>query len=296
MRAPARRRAHVSLDCLESFVAVAELGAVTTAARWLGCSQPTVSQHLTRLEARLRQPLLTRGPSRLTLTMEGRRLLPLARSLLSLDRQLLAPEEREPLRLGVCSNIGIYLLPGLLTDLRRQGRALPQVAIANNPEIARRLLAGEIDVALMEWWTDRPGLTTRVWREEPVVAIVPRRHPLARHQMISLAALRGEDLLGGEAGTGTGRLLRTALSADQSLRVTMTLGSTEAVKRAVAAGLGISLVLQLSVAEHLTGRATGLAVRPLAPALRKPLHVIWRAGLPDAAQLADWLARVGQVQ
>jgi DNA-binding transcriptional LysR family regulator len=281
---------------LESFVAVAELGAVTTAARRLGCSQPTVSQHLTRLEAQLRQPLLTRGRSRPTLTLEGERLLPLARSLLSLDRQLLAPEELEPLRLGVCSNIGIYLLPELLTHLRRQGRTLPQVAIAGNPEIARQVLVGEIDVALMEWWTDRPGLTARVWREEPIVAIVPPQHPLALHQTISLAALRGQGLLGGEGGTGTGRLLRTALSADQSLRVTMTLGSTEAVKRAVAAGLGISLVLRLSVAEHLTGRATGLAVRPLEPALRKPLHVIWRAGLPDAAQLADWLARVGQAQ
>lgn len=295
MKTPTRRRSHVSLDCLESFVAVAELGAVTAAAKWLGCSQPTVSQHLTRLEAQLRQPLLARRPSGLTLTPEGHRLLPLARSLLSLDQQLLAPEEQVSLRLGVCSNVGTYLLPELLTELRRRGQTLPRVAIAGNPEIARRLLAREIDVALMEWWTERPGLTTRVWREEPVVAIVPPDHPLARRKTISLAALRGEDLLGGEAGTGTGRLLRTALSADQSLEVRMTLGSTEAVKRAVAAGLGISLVLQLSVAEHLTGRMTGLAVRPLAPALRKPLRVVWRADLPDAARLAGWLASVGQV-
>lgn len=296
MNLAARRRAHISLDCLESFIAVAELGAVTAAARLLGCSQPTVSQHLTRLEAQLRQPLLTRGPSKLTLTTEGHRLLPLARSLLSLDRQLLAPEERVPLRLGVCSNIGIYLLPELLTELRRQGQALPQVAIAGNPEIARRLLARGTDIALMEWWTDQPGITARVWREEPIVAILPPDHPLARRRTISLAALRGEALLGGEAGTGTGRLLRVALSADPSLEVSMTLGSTEAVKRAVAAGLGISLVLQLSVAEHLTDRTNALAVRPLAPALRKPLHVVWRADLPDAAQLAGWLLSVGQVQ
>lgn len=124
MRAP-RQRAHVSLDCLESFVAVAELGAVTAAAKTLGRSQPTVSQHVTRLETQVRQPLLTRGSNGLTLTPEGRRLLPLARSLLSLDRQLLAPEEREPLRLGVCSNIGIYLLPELLADLRKQRREMP---------------------------------------------------------------------------------------------------------------------------------------------------------------------------
>lgn len=296
MKALARRRAHVSLDCLESFVAVAECGAVTAAARQLGCSQPTVSQHLTRLESQLRQPLLSRGPRRLTLTTEGRRLLPLARSLLSLDRRLLTPEEQTPLRLGACSNIGIYLLPELLTDLRTRGQALPQVAIADNPEIARRLLAGEIDVALMEWWRERPGVAARVWREEPIVAIVPQDHPLARRQAITLDALRRQGLLGGEAGTGTGRLLRTALRDDQSLEISMTLGSTEAVKRAVAAGLGTSLVLQLSVAEYLTGRASGLAVRPLAPALRKPLHIAWRTDLPDAAQLVEWLTSAGQVQ
>jgi DNA-binding transcriptional LysR family regulator len=293
MRAPARQRAHVSLDCLESFVAVAECGAVTAAARKLGCSQPTVSQHLARLETQLRQPLMSRG-SKLTLTAEGQRLLPLARSLLSLDQQLLAPHERR-IRLGACSNIGIYLLPELLKELRSRGHAMPQVAVARNPEIARHLLAGEIDVGLMEWWTPQRGFATRVWREEPLVVIVPPGHPLARRPKIGLAALRRQGLLGGEGGTGTGRLLRTATGADRSLEVSMTLGSTEAVKRAVAAGLGISLVLRLSVTEFLNAGVSGLAVRPLDPALRKPLHIVWREELPDAAQLADWLASVGQL-
>jgi DNA-binding transcriptional LysR family regulator len=292
MRAPARQRAHVSLDCLESFVAVAECGAVTAAARRLGCSQPTVSQHLARLEAQLHQPLMSRG-SKLTLTAEGQRLLPLARSLLSLDRQLLAPQERK-MCLGACSNIGIYLLPELLKQLRSRDHALPQVAIARNPEIAQRLLAGEIDVGLMEWWTPQRGFATRVWREEPIVVIVPLGHPLARRPTIGLAALRQQALIGGEGGTGTGRLLRIAAGADQPLEVSMTLGSTEAVKRAVAAGLGISLVLRLSVTEFLNDQMSGLAVRPLAPALRKPLYIVWREEMSDAAQLADRLASVGQ--
>lgn len=180
--------------------------------------------------------------------------------------------------------------------MRTRGGTPPQVVIADNPEIARRLLAGDIEVALMEWWTERPGLAARVWREQPIVAIVPVDHPLARRQTISLDVLRRQGVLGGEAGTGTGRLLRTALKGDQSLEVSMTLGSTEAVKRAVAAGLGISLVLQLSVTEHLMGRASGLAVMPLTPALRKPLHIVWRADLPDPMQLVEWLVSAGQVQ
>jgi DNA-binding transcriptional LysR family regulator len=235
---------------------------------------------------------MARG-SKLTLTAEGQRLLPLARGLLSLDRQLLAPQERT-LRLGACSNIGVYLLPELLKELRTRGHPLPQVGIAHNPEIAKRLLAGEIDVALMEWWTPQRGFATRVWREEPLVVIVPPGHPLARRSTIGLAALRRQGLLGGEGGTGTGRLLRASAGADQSLEVSMTLGSTEAVKRAVAAGLGISLVLRLSVTEFLNEQASAIAVRPLAPALRKPLHIVWREELPDAAQLADWLASAAQ--
>ena len=229
MKTLARRGTHISLDRLESFIAAAECGGITAAAKRLGRSQPTVSQHLQRLEAHLDRQLLARGPGGLTLTAEGRRLLPLARDLLSLDRRFAAPDNEAPLRLGACSNIGIYLLPELLIDLRRQGEPMPQVAIAGNPEIARQLAAGEIDVALMEWWDDRVGFASRIWRREPVVAILPLDHPLARRKTVTLAALRHEPLLGGEGGTGTGRLLRTYLRRGNPLDVAMNLGSTEAV-------------------------------------------------------------------
>jgi DNA-binding transcriptional LysR family regulator len=291
-----KRRTHISIDRLESFVATAEFGGITSAARRLGRSQPTVSQHVKQLEAQLDRALFARGLGGLTLTVEGRRFLSLARSMLALDRQFTAADEAPPLRLGACSNIGIYLLPELLRDLRRQGQPLPPVAIAGNPEIERRLLSGEIDAALMEWWEDKAGFASRVWRREPVVAILPPDHPLARNETVTLAALRGEPLIGGEGGTGTGRLLRAYLGTRKPLTTAMTLGSTEAVKRAVAAGLGVSLVLRLSVAEYLGGRAKGLAVRPLLPALHKPLRLIWRAGLPADYGLLAYLGAVGTVQ
>jgi DNA-binding transcriptional LysR family regulator len=295
MKNPPRR--HISLDRLESFIAAAECGGITAAARRLGRSQPTVSQHLQRLETQLDRQLVTRGPGGLTLTAEGRRLLPLARGLLSLDRQFAASDDQAPpLRLGACSNIGIYLLPDLLMDLRRQGQPMPRVAIASNPEIARQLADGEVDVALMEWWDDQAGFTSQIWRREPVVAILPLDHPLAPRKTVTLAALRREKLLGGEGGTGTGRLLRTYLRVGKPLDVAMNLGSTEAVKRAVAAGLGVSLVLQLSVAEHLAGPARVLAVRPLMPALQKPLHLIWRTGVAADRGLLAYLLSTAAVQ
>src|SRR5690348_13430866 len=159
-------RRHLNLDQLESFVALAECGGITAAAERLSRSQPTVSQHLKRLEAQLDRKLVARRSGRATLTEEGWRVLPFARGLLRLDRQFAEHDCTAARRLGACNNIGVYLLPELLTELLRGGRALPEVTIARNPQIAARITAGEIDVALLEWWDPRPGFESHIWRRE----------------------------------------------------------------------------------------------------------------------------------
>jgi DNA-binding transcriptional LysR family regulator len=266
-------RRYINLEQLESFVTLAEAGGITAAARRLSLSQPTVSQHLQRLETYLRRRLIVRTSDGATLTAEGERLLPFARGLLRLGRQFGEDDSAAPLRLGACSNIGVYLLPALLEGLQRKGQVLPQVTIASNPEVRQRLLTGELDVGLLEWWDEPPGFHGCIWRHEPLVAILPLGHELAGRESLSLADLRSVPLLGGESGTGTGRLLRGLLAANETLEVAMELGSTEAVKRAVAAGLGASLVLEMSVSDSL------VAMRPLVPRLVKALHLIWRHGV-----------------
>lgn len=283
-------RRHLNLDQLESFVALADCKGVTAAAKRLERAQPTVSQHIQRLEAQLERTLVLRSRTGTTLTSDGTRLLPLARGLLRLNEQFSTRQEHPPVRLGACSNIGVYLLPQLLIDFRGSGETLPHVCIANNPEVVRQLMAAELDIALVEWWDERPGFESRVWRHEPVVAVLPGDHPLTAHHRISLDQLRRVPILGGEPGTGTGRLLRTYMRKGKPIEVAMSLGSTEAVKRAVSAGLGASLVLQLSVAEFATGKLAPVAVRPLTPALRKPLHLVWRAELSINNPLLTYLA------
>lgn len=280
---------HLSLDQLESFVAVADAGSVTAAAQRLGFAQPTVSQRLKRLEAQLCRTLIERGRAGASLTAEGLRLLPLARGLLRLDEQF-APAGAYRLRLGACSNIGVYVLPELLSDFERRGGELPEIRIAGNPEIARALGAGELDLALLEWWEPRPGFEDRLWREEPVVAILPADHELASYSAITVDMLQAAPLLGGEAGTGAGRLLKQLLGGDQPPPVTMTLGSTEAVKRAVAAGLGVSVVLRSAVFEEAQRPHARIAVRPLQPPLSKALHLVWRSDLPHDLPLLSHLA------
>lgn len=289
MKRAAKYRRHLNLDHLESFVALADCQGVTAAAKRLKRSQPTVSQHLQRLETQLHRQLVTRSRTGATLTHEGLRLLPFARRLLHLNEQFSGTPEHGALRLGACSNVGVYLLPELLIEFRRRGHILPDVSIAGNPEVVRRVTAAELDVALIEWWVEQAGFESRIWRYEPLVVILPSDHPLTAQDQVSLSQLRHVPILGGESGTGTGRLLRACLPANSPIDVTMNLGSTEAVKRAVCAGLGASIVLQLTVAEYATKQRAALAVRPLLPALRKPLHLVWRSELSMENPLLSYL-------
>lgn len=265
------------------------------AARALGLSQGAVSQHVRKLETVLGAALLVRHARGCAPTVEGTEFVPYAESLLRLNARALAALAGRRIAVGASSNIGIYLLPSCVKAyLDETGGSHPvDVSIHPNPAIADMLDAGEIDVAAMEWWDERPGCVARLWRREELVVIVPRDHPWAELPHISRALLKGASILGGEPGTGTGRLLARYFGDEtRDIRVTARLGSTEAVKQAVKAGLGISLVLAGTVAAEC--RAGVLAAVPLeGERPRKELYVVCRDSLPSESlprRFAEWLA------
>mgnify|MGYP000975245197 CR=1 FL=1 len=134
--------------------------------------------------------------------------------------------------------------------------------IGPNADTLASLESGEADVAVLEVWDGRPGFEVSVWHREPLVIIVPPGHRWAKRQSIAAHELVDEPILGGESGSGTGRRLRAALGplADR-LTLAHSLGSTDAVKHGVAAGLGISIVLQACVRDEITaGRLVGLQI------------------------------------
>jgi DNA-binding transcriptional LysR family regulator len=144
----------------------------------------------------------------------------------------------------------------------------------------------------MEWWDDRPGFFARTWRKEPLVVIVAPSHPWAKRRLIEASELAGQKLLGGEAGTGTMTLLRAKLGRSSSrLKAIGGFGSTEAVKRAVRAGRGVSLVIAAAVADEVkAGQLVTLRLQDIE--LVKELKVISRQGLPVAAPAARFVTRV----
>jgi DNA-binding transcriptional LysR family regulator len=273
------------LVLIEAVLAVADTGSFRGAAEVLGRSQPTVSQQVAKLEAQLGVALLVRRRDRCTPSSDGALFLPGARRALEAARQAVAVLRGRRLAIGAASNPGIYLLPPVLA----RAPIPADLRLGSNPETAARLFAGEVNLAFLERWEPCSGYEVVTWREEEMVVIVPPDHRWARLAELPIRCLVEEPMIGGEPGTGTGRLLAEALGAKAAgLRVDRQLGSTDAVKRAVAAGLGVSVVMRSSVRDEVAAE-TLVAVPIAGRTLRRRLVAVLPEETPQTAPARAFL-------
>ncbi|MEH6718880.1 MAG: LysR family transcriptional regulator [Aurantimonas endophytica] len=255
----------LNLTHVRAFLAVVEEGSFHGAADQLGVSQSTVSHGLKRLEDMLASDLVIRHRDGCVPSHKGEIFLPFARSLVALSERAVARLQSDRIRIGASSNVGIYLLQPHLRRLADTAGVQPDLVIAANPAIATKLENREIDMAFLEWWDGRPGFEARRWITDRLLIIVAPDHPWARRNEIDLEMLLQQPLLAGEKGTGTGTILKEALgTAASRLLVSRNLGSTEAVKRAVAAGMGVSIVMEGAVRDEIaSGRLYSVSVAGL---------------------------------
>ena len=239
----------MNFEQLLTLRAVVEEGGVTRAAARLGLTQPAVTARMRGLEAAVGRALFRRQGNRLALTEAGAELYERSRGLLALwdDLALRVAESgrlaRGRLRLGADGPFGVMDL------VRRFMAAHPGVTlrleIGNAARVVEELARGVTDAAVVT--LDRPPEAR--WHalrlgEEHLAALLPADHPLARRARVSLAQLADERLVFREPGSATRTLLEAALArADLRPRIAIELGSREAVREAVAAGLGVSAVL-----------------------------------------------------
>lgn len=168
--------------------------------------------------------------------------------------------------------------------------------IANTETIQSRLREGALDMALTEGFADDPELAAEVFAHDALVAVAPPGHPLLADAPISAARFVQEPLILRELGSGTRAVVEQAFREKGLTAVPrLSLGSTEAVKGAVAAGAGLALVSRLAVSLELeTGR---LALLPLSDlTLRRPLHRLTRRSVPPPRTLAAFLALLPEQQ
>ena len=229
--------------------AVVEEGGVTRAAERLGLTQPAVTARMRGLEAALGRTLFRRRGNRLALTEAGAELFEQCRGLLALWDDLAARFEesgrlaRGRLRLGADGPFGVMEL------VRRFRAAYPGVVvrleIGNAAHVVEQLARGVTDAAVVTLeQPPEPRWHGLHLGDEHLAALLPAEHPLAARERLELAELAGERLVFREPGSATRTLLEEALArAGLEPRIALELGSREAVREAVAAGLGVSAVL-----------------------------------------------------
>ncbi len=240
----------LNLSHVQAFIAIIDEGGFLQAAERLACSQPAVSQQLRKLEEALGVQLVVRTRGRPVPTADGALFLPKARALIAAAENIGRQFSQRRLVVAASGNIGVYLAPWLVAGFegRDEMAARVDLRLGTNREAIDSLLAAEADVALTEWADDTVQVDWSCWRRERLVVIVPPGHPLAGRSHVAKTRLFDYPMIGGEPGTGTGRILRNLFGAElHRLAITRELGSTAAVKEAVKAGLGISIVLAYTV-------------------------------------------------
>ncbi|MBI3911352.1 MAG: LysR family transcriptional regulator [Armatimonadetes bacterium] len=287
----------ITIHHLRVFAEVARQGSFTRAAEALYVSQPAVSKSVRDLERQLRTPLFEQIGRRVHLTEGGRTLLAHASRVIAeladAERALAGLHEAElgRLSIGASNTPGTYLLPGPLGAFRQAHPGVEVVLqIGATREVLDRLIAGEVDLAVVGEAQFPAALIAEPYVQDTLALILAPSHPLATRPHVDLAALAGEPFVLRPPGSSTREVLERALAGRQFRpRVVMELGSTEAVKKAVGAGLGISFLSQYAVELEL--QAGALVTRPVAGLdLCRGIYTVRRASLPLVPLYGHFLA------
>lgn len=283
---------------------VARHGSMTHAGEALHVSQPTVSSSIGELERQVGFPVFERLGRRVRLTEAGRILNEHGERMLAelgdADRALeaLRGGETGQIVVGASSTPGIYLLPPLLGAFKsRHPRVEVCLEVADTGVVLERVLQGKLDLGVVGEAQFDPLLHAERLLTDSLVLILPPKHRLTARQQVTTAELTGEEFVLREAGSSTRRVLEKALAEKGvALRTVMELGSAEAVKKSVAAGLGLSVVSEHAVA--LERQAGVLAVRPIADLdLNRGIYLVRRRSLratPLQRAFLDALAALSQ--
>ncbi|HTM46361.1 MAG TPA: LysR substrate-binding domain-containing protein [Polyangiaceae bacterium] len=275
----------MNLNQLRVFAAVAREQSITKAAKTLKISQPAVSKQLSELEEAIGTTLVDRLPRGIRLTEAGSVLEEHARRIFQSEAaaeaqlQQLLGLGRGRLSVGASTTIGNYLIPDLFGRFHKAyPRVELQLQIANTAEIQRLVKEDELDLGLTEGFAEAEGLQVQVVAHDEMVMIVAPHSPLAKKGSIGSSALSGLPLLVREEGSGTRDVIEAALAErGVELLPAMSLGSTEALKQAVASGLGAAIVSKLAVEIELqAGVLATVEVTDLK--IRRALHLLTLKG------------------
>ncbi|MBK1719301.1 LysR family transcriptional regulator [Thiocystis violacea] len=268
---------------LQVFHTVARLLSFTKAAEALHMTQPAVTFQVRQLEEHFNTRLFDRTHNRISLTEAGRAVFESAERIFDLYAEMenavrgITGEISGALTIGASTTIAEYMLPALLGDFKeRYPDVQIHLKVANSDGIVAMVENNAIDLGVVEAPVANKNLVVEVCKRDRLVVIVPPGHPLASVGAISVPALLEYPFICREEGSGTreviGDYLQLQPGCRSVLKVAMELGSPEAVKGAVEAGMGISVVSMTTIQKELK-LGTLVAVQ-LDPPLFRPFSFV----------------------
>lgn len=277
---------------LRYLVAVAEHRHFGRAAEACFVSQPTLSTQLKKLEERLGVVLIERNNRQVMLTDVGESIVEQARRVLRETDQLvgIAESHRDPyggdFRLGVIPTIAPYLLPKILSPLRKAFPELRmQLTESQTSVLMHSLKSGELDAAILALPVDDDQITEQLLYREPFYMAVPKQHPNAKRKTVNLKDLDGEDILLLEDGHCLRDQALELCSSNNAVENTnFRATSLETLRQMVAANVGITLMPELALGRRVAG-ISYVPFKGKGPA--REVGLCWRSTSTRKALLKD---------
>lgn len=278
---------HVTLRQLKVFETVARLGSFTRAAEELHLSQPTVSMQVKQLSEAVEQPLFDHVGRHIALTEIGEELHRTCREIFdSWARFEMIAADMKGLKRGrlrlACVTTAKYFVPRLLGPFCERYPGIDiRFEIANREAIVERLARREDDLYILGSPPIHFDIVVHPFLDNPLVPVAPPGHPLCGRKRIPLAEFARERLLVRERGSGT-RLATERFFRDHdiALNAKMEIGSNEAIKQAVAGGLGVSVMSRHALLNEPSDTVRVLDVEGF------PIPRSWYVVYPGSRQLS----------
>jgi DNA-binding transcriptional LysR family regulator len=250
---------HLTLRQLKVFESVARHLNYTRAAEELHLTQPAVSMQVKQLEESLGVSLFEQLGKRIHLTETGQEVLTYARSVnqqldeLETELNRIKGLSGGKLRISVATTAN-YFIPTLLgTFSRRYPDVTVTLDVTNRETLLRQLSENTVDLVIMGQPPAEADVEAVAFMDNPLVVVAPPDHPLAGRKKIPLARLQQETFLVREPGSGT-RIAMERFFNERSMHLNtgMEVGSNEAIKQSVQAGLGLGLLSRATIEQELT--------------------------------------------
>jgi DNA-binding transcriptional LysR family regulator len=247
---------------LQVFHTVARLLSFTKAAESLHMTQPAVTFQVRQLEEYFNTRLFDRTHNRISLTEAGERVFGYADKIFVLYSEMensvrdLTGEVSGILMIGASTTIAEYMLPALLGDFKAKYPDVNiRLQVGNTDAIVSMIENNVIDLGVVEAPVANKNLVVEKCRSDHMVLAVPPNHPLAGEKSVPIARLKEFPYICREEGSGTREVMLEALALDGidvcEINMVMELGSPEAVKGAIEADMGISILSRATINKEL---------------------------------------------